>query len=314
MTAVPHAAVQVHDLHLAIREHFWRPRRQVLRGVSFAVQPGEGVAFLGHNGAGKTTVLRVLLGLLRSDAGEAHLFGVPAGRPEARRGLGFLPERAYYPPQLSAVEFVVAHARLTGLGAHEAHARATRTLARVGLARDATRLLGSYSKGMLQRAGLAQALVARPRLLLLDEPLSGLDPVGRSELRALVSEERARGCSVVFCTHVLADAEAACGRAVVLSRGRVVVDERLRTLLAPRPGEPQPVRLHTTPLAPATLQQLQALVRAEPTGPDGHAHFVAADVACANAAVDVVRAAGAQVLALQPAQRTLDALFAKGTP
>lgn len=285
----------------------WRRRRAVLRGVSFALPQGETCALLGHNGAGKTTALRILLGLLRADAGQARLGGRPSHLPGARHGVGFLPERAYYPAALSAFELVVAHAQLAGLGRAEADVEARRCLTRVGLMAHARRRLGTYSKGMLQRAGLAQALVARPRLLVLDEPFSGLDPMGRVEVRALLQEEHARGCSVLLSTHVVADVEALCQRLVVLRHGQVQLDATPDEVRA-RHRSTGGLQVRCAQLTPEALAAARALASAHVRRADADA-FEVADAARANRLLDVARNDGAQVLALQPRQAPLDEML-----
>jgi ABC-2 type transport system ATP-binding protein len=201
--------------------------------LSLTVERGETFGLLGPNGAGKTTTLKLLLGLLRPTAGRAWLLGEPAGGPESRRRVGYLPENPYFFDRLTAEEFLTFSGRLAGFGAGEARRRAGEWLERLGLAPRMRTQLRKYSKGMLQRVGLAHALLGDPELVFLDEPMSGLDPLGRSEVRDLILECQARGATVVFSSHILPDVELLCERVAVLSAGRVArmgpLDELLET-------------------------------------------------------------------------------------
>ncbi|MFO0659614.1 MAG: ABC transporter ATP-binding protein, partial [Polyangiaceae bacterium] len=208
-------------------------RKQVVAvaGVSFSVEEGEIFGFVGPNGAGKTTTIKMLVGLIRPSGGSATLFGKPAPSPEAMQRVGFLPENPYIYPYLTPREFVEMCGSLSGLKGQALHDRTTTVLERVGIAYAADRAVRKLSKGMVQRTGLAAAMVADPELLILDEPMSGLDPVGRKEVRDLIVDERSRGRTVFFSTHILADVETLCDRVTVLRSGEAVVAGALRDLL-----------------------------------------------------------------------------------
>ncbi len=207
--------------------------RRVLavKGVSFEVESGEIFGFLGPNGAGKTTTIKMLTGLITASGGEATLFGDPVPSPRALSRVGFLPENPYVYPYLTPTEFVELCARLSGLSARAARDRTRQVLDQVGVLYAADRQVRRLSKGMLQRTGLAAALVSDPELLILDEPMSGLDPVGRKEVRDLILEERKNGRTIFFSTHILSDVETMCDRVAILRRGEVVVSGRLEDLL-----------------------------------------------------------------------------------
>jgi ABC-2 type transport system ATP-binding protein len=230
-----HALVVAEGLTKTFRTPLLRRRVEALRGVSFAVAPGSVTGFLGANGAGKTTTLKILLGLLAPTSGRAALFGEPVPSRRARARVGFMPETPSFPPNLTALEIVGFSARLQGT--RDAEARAEDALRRANLEASAWRRpTSSLSKGQGQRVGLAAAIVSAPDLLILDEPMSGLDPIGRSEVRALIAEEHARGRTILFSTHVLSDAEELCTHVCMIDRGAVVVDGPLGALLADAGG------------------------------------------------------------------------------
>jgi ABC-2 type transport system ATP-binding protein len=212
---------------------FWRKRPyRALDALTLEVERGEVFGFLGPNGAGKTTTLKLLMQLVYPTAGRAEILGRPAGDLEAKRRLGYLPENPYFYDHLTAEELLVYFARLFGLGAADARARAARLLDSVGIGGERRLQLRKFSKGMLQRVGIAQALVNEPELVIFDEPMSGLDPLGRRDVRALILALRDRGCTVFFSSHVLSDAEALCNRVAILAKGRLVATGRLSEMLA----------------------------------------------------------------------------------
>ena len=210
-----------------------------LRDVSLSVAPGERVALLGHNGAGKSTLMKVVLGLIPFDAGEVRVTGAAPGSDAARRAVAYLPENAAFHPALTGREQIAHYLRLRGLPA----AGAMDLMARVGLADAAHRRIGTYSKGMRQRVGLAQALIGTPRLLVLDEPTSGLDPVSRRDFYALLDDLAAEGAAILLSSHALTEVEARTDRLVILSAGRVVTEGALADL---RRKADLPVHLHVS--------------------------------------------------------------------
>jgi ABC-2 type transport system ATP-binding protein len=223
--------VLVDNLRKTYRQNFWNPPVTAVDGISLSVSSGVIFGFLGPNGAGKTTTIKVLTGLIQPSAGSASLFGIDVSDPKARARLGFMPENPYVYPYLTAREFVELSARLSGLGARAARDQANRLLDHVGIGYAADRPARKLSKGMLQRTGLAAALVADPELLILDEPMSGLDPVGRKEVRDLIVQERKAGRTIFFSSHILNDVETLCDEVAILRQGVVVVSGRLDALL-----------------------------------------------------------------------------------
>ena len=220
-------ALDVRGLTKVYRHPWTMKVTPALNDVSFAVRKGEIFGYLGPNGAGKTTTIKMLTGLLKPTSGKAWLLGRSFEDVESRRKLGFLPEQPYFYDYLNGVEYLELAARLSGLGAREASRAARHWLGRVGLGERARMALRKYSKGMLQRLGLAAAMVHEPELLILDEPMSGLDPFGRRDVRDLVLEQRARGATVLLSSHILPDVEALCDRVGIVLRGRL---ERLASV------------------------------------------------------------------------------------
>lgn len=222
------AACRVAGLTKTYRAGFWGRRRPAVSGIDFAVARGEICGLLGHNGAGKTTTLKAILDLVRPDAGRIEIFGVDHRQRRARARVGYLPEGPYFYDHLTAAELLDFYGRLAGLVARERARRAREALALVGMEAHAGLALRRCSKGMLQRVGLAQALLADPELLILDEPMSGLDPLGRREVRDLLGELRARGKTILLSSHIVPDLEALADRVVILARGRLAGAHDLR--------------------------------------------------------------------------------------
>ena len=212
---------------------FWRKRPyRALDGLTLEVREGEVFGFLGPNGAGKTTTLKLLMQLVFPTTGRAEMLGRPLGDLAAKRRIGYLPENPYFYDYLTAEELLMYFGALFGYDAAERRRRTSRLLDLVGIAAERRLQLRKFSKGMLQRVGIAQALLNDPDLVILDEPMSGLDPLGRRDVRALILSLRDRGCTVFFSSHVLSDAEALCSRVAILARGRLVASGDLNEMLA----------------------------------------------------------------------------------
>jgi len=212
---------------------FWRKRpRRVLDGLSLQVETGEVFGFLGPNGAGKTTTLKLLLQLVFPTSGDARVLGRPPGDLTAKQRLGYLPENPYFYDYLTAEELLNYFGGLLGLRAPGRAKRVSSLLDEVGIGADRRLQLRKFSKGMLQRVGIAQALLNEPELVIFDEPMSGLDPLGRRDVRQLILRLRDRGCTVFFSSHVLSDAETLCSRVAILAKGRMVASGRLSEILA----------------------------------------------------------------------------------
>ena len=200
---------------------FFRKKVQAVKELSFGVERGEIFGFLGPNGAGKTTTIKMLMGLIYPTKGSARAFGEPVGRIESKRRIGFLPETPYFYDYLTAEEFVDLAGALCSLTKRERRMRVGKLIERVGLSHAQGRSLRKFSKGMLQRVGIAQALVHDPELIVLDEPMTGLDPIGRKEVRDLILELRNEGKTIFFSTHILPDVELICDRVAIVAGGRL---------------------------------------------------------------------------------------------
>ena len=238
---------------------------EALRDVSLTVEPGQRVALLGHNGAGKSTMMKIILGLIPPDAGQVTVCGAAPGSAAARAQVAYLPENAAFHPALTGEEQIRHYLALRA----EAPAQAMDLLARVGLADAARRRIGTYSKGMRQRVGLAQALIGRPRLLVLDEPTSGLDPVSRRDFYALLDGLAAGGTAVLLSSHALTEVEARTDRILILSGGRLVAQGRLADL---RRQASLPVAITVAPASGQKEALTAALPMARANG-DGRLHL-----------------------------------------
>ncbi len=300
------ALIRVRDLRKSFRAGFLKNRVvDAVKGVTFDVHRGEIFGFLGPNGAGKTTTIKMLTGLIAPTSGDAYLFGVRVPAPAARAKLGFLPENPYVYPYLTPREFVTLSGQLSGMGGKALASRTMDVLAKVGIAYAADRQVRMLSKGMLQRTGLAAALVADPEMLILDEPMSGLDPVGRKEVRDLIFDERAHGRTIFFSTHILSDVEAICDRVAILREGKVVELGALRTLLRGDVVRTDVTLAHVTPPLREALSDAGFTLedRAEVTVVSFEGDAKVPEV------LRLALEAGAQVVELQPRKETLEDLF-----
>jgi ABC-2 type transport system ATP-binding protein len=209
----------------------WQKPAQVISDVSFSVRQGEIFGFLGHNGAGKTTTMKILLGLLSPTGGRAEILGCSSSDVTVHARLGYLPETPYFYDYLTAEEFLCFYGRLAGLSREEAMRRVPELLERVDLSESRHKPLRKFSKGMLQRIGLAQALIHNPDLVILDEPMSGLDPIGRKEVRDLILSLRDQGKTVFFSSHIVSDVEMICDRVGILVSGKMRALGRIQDLV-----------------------------------------------------------------------------------
>lgn len=226
-TEIPEAALTVLDLSKSFRSGFFRQHSRGITGVSFSVQPGTIFGLLGHNGSGKTTTINCILDLVHPDGGEVRIMGKSHRCRESRARVGYLPERPYFFEHLSGRELLQFYGELLGLTSSLLTTRITEVLASTGMAAHANLRLKKFSKGMLQRIGLAQTLLGDPDLLILDEPMSGLDPMGRRDVRELLLKLRTQGKTIIFSSHIVADVEAIADDIGILRDGHLVTTRAL---------------------------------------------------------------------------------------
>jgi ABC-2 type transport system ATP-binding protein len=284
------------------------PRKQrALDGLSLTVEEGEVVGIIGPNGAGKTTTLKLLFGHIFPTSGRALVLGRPAGDVPVRAQLGYLPESPYFYDHLKGRELLDYFARLFGLSRAERRTRIAEVLARVDLTAAAETELRRYSKGMLQRIGLAQAILNRPRLVFLDEPMSGLDPLGRREVARLIHDLHRSGVTVVFSSHILSDVEALCDRVAILHRGRLVRAGRLDEI---RELSRSGVELIVEGASEALLADLRPAAR-DLRAIGGRLRIEVAADGDVDRVLDLLRTHGARLSALNPVRESLEEYFVR---
>ncbi len=225
-------ALGIENLQKTFSLGFIPKRRRILEGITFSVREGEIFGYLGPNGAGKTTTLKCILGLIFPDRGAIRIFGKPHLAAEAKERVGFLPENPYFYDYLTGREFLGFYADLFGLKREDRDAKIAALLGTVGLGRAENLQLRKYSRGMLQRIGLAQALINDPALVFLDEPLGGLDPLGRKEIRDIIVGLKRAGKTVFLCSHILQDIEMICDRVAIIVGGRIINQGALADLIS----------------------------------------------------------------------------------
>jgi ABC-2 type transport system ATP-binding protein len=300
-------ALEITALEKIYSVGFWRKQpRRALHPLTLSVNQGEVFGFLGPNGAGKTTTLKMLMGLMYPTAGSAKIFGMDIDDPRVKAQIGFLPEQPYFYDYLTARELLDYYARLSGVPAKERTTRIESMLARVGLADAGNVQLRKFSKGMLQRVGIAQAILHDPRFVFLDEPMSGLDPIGRREVRDLIEQLKKEGKTVFFSTHILSDAETLCDRVAVIHRGELrgvgSVAELTRNIQGRVEvtwhGTSVPVPLQTLALEYSSAGDLGRAIIQEPQ---------------LEPTLDILRAARLRLISVTPVRSTLEEYFVQQT-
>jgi ABC-2 type transport system ATP-binding protein len=301
------AAIETDSLTKDFLVGFWRPRPyRALDGLSLAVEPGEVFGFLGPNGAGKSTTLKLLMQLIYPTAGRAQILGKPVGDVAVRKRIGFLAENPYYYDYLTAEEVLTYFARLFGLSAAEVPLRVSAILDEVGIAAERRLKLRQFSKGMLQRVGLAQALINDPEVVFLDEPMSGLDPLGRRQVRDLILKLRAKGTTVFFSSHILSDAETLCSRVAIMAQGRLVASGRVSEMVA---FAPKGWELVVAGVSDAMHAQLAPRVHAMRALSDGRYTMQLGVDQHPDRLMSEITAGGARVESLNPLRDTLEDYF-----
>src|SRR5450631_2292115 len=297
------AAIEILGLEKTYAVGFWRKKpKRALKPLHLEVEDGEIFGFLGPNGAGKTTTLKLLMGLVFPSAGSARILGMDFNDPRVKAQIGFLPEQPYFYDYLTARELLKYYGRLSGVDAKQLLRKVDEVPARVGLRDSAGVQLRKFSKGMLQRVGIAQAILHDPKVVFLDEPMSGLDPMGRREVRDLMEQLKKEGKTVFFSTHILSDAEALCDRVAILNLGELRGVGAIADLTASVQGKVELV-WHGTAV-PASLKSL---------GADCH---ITGNVVRAilpedkqDAAVDALRRERVRLISLTPVRTSLEDYF-----
>jgi ABC-2 type transport system ATP-binding protein len=303
------AAIETEGLTKDFLVGFWRRRpHRAVDALTLSVEPGEVFGFLGPNGAGKSTTLKLLMQLIYPTSGTATILGKPVGDVDVKKRIGFLAENPYYYDYLTAEEVLAYFARLFGYGGADVTARVSRVLNDVGIPQYRKTKLRALSKGNLQRVGLAQALLNDPELIFLDEPMSGLDPIGRSQVRDLILNLRQRGCTVFFSSHILSDAESLCSRVGIMAQGRLVASGRVSDMIA---FELKGWELVVSNLADEVSQRLQGRVRTITALTHGRFMLDLAPDAQPERLIAELRGAGADLVSLNPVRETLEDYFVK---
>lgn len=298
------ASIETSALEKTYKVGFWRKKTKVaLRPLNLSVLEGEVFGYLGPNGAGKTTTLRLIMGLAEPTGGSFTILGGEISDPRIRSQIGFLPEQPYFYDHLTPLELLNYFAALSAVPAKERTRRIDATLKRVGLQEDAWSMqLRKFSKGMLQRVGLAQAILHEPKLVVLDEPMSGLDPMGRREVRDLIEELNHEGKTILFSTHILSDAEALCDRVGVISRGELRGVGVVADLIGSVKGKVE-IMWHGT--GAVTAMEAQRF-ECHAVGETVRAVVPESEV---DRAIDILRSKGARLVAVTPMRTTLEDYF-----
>jgi ABC-2 type transport system ATP-binding protein len=302
------SVIRTSGLRKTYRTGFWMRAVEAVKGVDLEVKSGEIFGFIGPNGAGKTTTMKILTGLMLPTAGQAWVHELPVSDPQSRARLGFLPEGTFFHDYLTGREFLDFHASLLGLPRELRRERIPGLLARVGLAGAEDRQIRRYSKGMRQRAGLAQALIGDPDLVILDEPMSGLDPLGRKDVRDVILSLRDEGKTVFFSSHILEDAEVICDQVAIILNGRIATQGYLDELLG---QEMVGCELVVESISETLFGDLQQRARrAIVQGQRFLFEFGAEDEA--EKALDQVRASGGRIRSFAPKRKSLEDLLLEG--
>lgn len=304
-------AIEINGLTKDYDVGFWRKRKvRALDGLDLAVSRGQIFGFIGGNGAGKTTTIKILMSLLFSDAGSAKILGRDISDRSMHSRIGYCPENPYFYDYLSASELMVYFGRLAGLSIAEAKVKRDSLLDLVGIEeRDRGRQLRKYSKGMLQRVGIAQALIGEPEVVFLDEPMSGLDPIGRRDVRNLVASLRTKGVTVFMSTHILSDIEALCDNVAIMRKGRLAATGRLSELLGS--GEGDKFEICVKRISADTATRIATGVAAELSVIAEGAIFTARGEQSVLKIINSVNEAGGSLVSVAPVRQSLEQLFSE---
>ena len=296
-------AIEIAGLEKVYQVGFWRKRpKRALHPLHLTVEQGEIFGFLGPNGAGKTTTLKLLMGLVFPSGGSARILDMELDHPRMKAQIGFLPEQPYFYDYLTARELLRYYGHLCGMEAKQLTTRVDAVLNQVGLSDSANVPLRKFSKGMLQRAGIAQAILHDPKVVFFDEPMSGLDPMGRREVRSLIEQLKQDGKTVFFSTHILSDAEALCDRVAILNQGTLRGVGAIEALTAGISGQVEFIWSGTT-ISPGLTQLGAACHKA------GETVRAVLPAAQQDPALDVIRREGLRLISVTPVRTSLEDYF-----
>jgi len=297
------AVIEVSGLRKEYRSTL-RRRITALDGIEISVRPGELFGLLGPNGAGKTTTVKILLGLTAATSGSARISGLPVSNPESRRSVGYLPEGHKIPNYLTARQTLSIFGRMSGMDSEAIRTRSIELLEKLKLAEWIDVRVKKFSKGMTQRLGLAAALIHQPKVLLLDEPTDGVDPVGRREIRDILRDEAKNGTAVLLNSHLLSEIELTCDRVAVLRAGKVAIEGTVDELTRPTAK----YKMVAAPIDDALVAAFRETgARVERV--NGHIELSVENIEHLNALVDKVRSSGAMLTELAPLRSTLEDVF-----
>jgi ABC-2 type transport system ATP-binding protein len=298
--------IRTERLEMEFRVGFMRRRVLALKGLTMEIEKGEVFGFLGPNGAGKTTTLKILMGLVHPTGGAAWLMGRPLGDVAVKRNIGFLPEQPYFYDYLTAAEFMDFYGRLFGIRKKERMARAGELLDMVGLSGAMNLQLRKFSKGMQQRIGIAQALINDPELVVLDEPMSGLDPIGRKQVRDIILGLKEKGKTIFFSTHILPDVEVICDRVGILVKGELRAMGTVGELLSGM--RVKSVEMTFEGVSGVSLSKVEGMASGMVVR-DRLATAIFNDPEAARAAKRLVFDSGGEIISLIPNKGSLEDLF-----
>jgi len=308
-------AVEIKNLSKDYETGFWKKKRvRALDDLTLNVKPGQIFGFLGGNGAGKTTTIKTLMRLQFPTDGSAKILGHDISDVQMHRRIGYCPENPYFYDYLSARELMHYFGELFGYDREKRQVKCEELLTAVGLEeKDWKKQLRKYSKGMLQRVGLAQSLINDPEIVFLDEPMSGLDPVGRREIRELIAGLREKGTTVFMSTHILSDIEALCDEVAILRGGKLAASGNLSDLLT-RSGESRSLEINVEGLAAEAIRDaIEFIAGARLTPKPNGASIEVLDESDVEAVLQITRKAGGRLAAVQPVKQSLEELFVKQT-
>lgn len=305
--------IEIENLTKDYEKGFWKKKKiRALDGLTLSVEPGQIFGFLGGNGAGKTTTIKILMSLIFPTEGSAKILGSDISDVKMHSRIGYCPENPYFYDYLKAFELMMYFAELLAIEPSKRKERCAELLTKVGLEeKDWNKQLRKFSKGMLQRVGIAQALINRPEIVFFDEPMSGLDPIGRRQIRELIAELRENGTTVFMSTHILSDIEALCDNVAILRGGKLSATGNLNDLLA-KSGEVQTFEIVVKNISAGNIENaISEISGAEIFAKANGANIQIADETDVEKVLQIVKNAGGNLVSVQPVKQSLEELFIK---